>query len=371
MRRRRFLAGSAALLAAAGARSDASRRKAEEKATMTRPSGALTDVEGIRVGHHTDSRRPTGCTVVLAEESATAGVDVRGGAPGTRETALLDPVNTVSAIHAIVLAGGSVFGLAAADGAVRYLAEKRVGFPMPDARIPIVPAAILYDLNVGDAEIRPTPEWGYAAAKAAAGGPDARLAQGNVGAGAGASVGKLMGRERAMKGGLGTASLKLPGGLVVGALVAVNSVGDVYHYESGQLMAGARTADGKHLADVAAMIRRGEMPAVKGLAESTTIGVVATNAVLSKSQAAKVAQMAHDGLARTIRPVHTPFDGDTLFAVSTGKLRRAGAASREPAFVAIIGALAADAVAQAVVAAILHAASIPGIPSYSDFRRKE
>ena len=335
------------------------------------PNGSLTDVQGMKVGHFTHNRRPTGCTVVLCEEGAVAGVDVRGGAPGTRETDLLNSVNTVSQVHALVLSGGSAFGLAAADGVMRYLEEKGIGYRVGRVRVPIVPAAILFDLLVGD--IRPTAESGYKACKAARGGPRAKLEQGNVGAGAGATVGKLLGRERAMKGGLGTASLRLPGGLVVAALVAVNAVGDIFDYRRGKLLAGARTAGGNRLADVMALLRKGKLPSFKPSSrkqkQNTTIGVVATNAALTKAEANKVAQMAHDGLARAIQPVHTRADGDTLFAVATGKLKLA--AGRAPSFLGagpqgIVGPLAAEVVAAAVVSAILHAKGIPGYPACSD-----
>ncbi len=365
MRRRDFLAASLVGM------SSATRGAADQDLERWEPRGAITDVEGVKVGHFTETRRPTGCTVVLVGEGAVAGVDVRGGAPGTRETDLLNPVQSASVVHAIALSGGSAFGLATADGVMRYLEEKRIGFRVGPARVPIVPAAIVFDLLVGDSSIRPTAESGYKACQAARGGPEAGLEQGNVGAGAGATIGKMLGRERAMKGGLGTASLRLPGGLVVAALVAVNAVGDVFDHTRGKLLAGARTADGKRLADTMALMRKGALPAFQRSApkENTTIGVVATNAPLTKAQANKVAQMAHDGLARTIQPVHTPADGDTIFAVATAKLKPAGGA--DPNFIGadlhgIVGALAAEVVAAAVVSAILRAKGIPGYPSYSD-----
>ncbi len=327
------------------------------------PQGAITDVEGVSVGHFTDARRPTGCTVLLLEPGASGAVDVRGGAPGTRETDLLSPLATVSTVDAIVLSGGSAFGLAAAEGVVRYLEEKGRGFPAGAVRVPIVPAAILFDLEVGDSSIRPTAESGYQACQAARGGAGAHLEQGNVGAGAGATVGKLLGSEHAMKGGFGTASIRLPGGLLVGAMVAVNALGDVYD-PAGRLLAGARTPDGR-LANAAALLLRGQLPRLADpfgkemLGRNSTIGVVATNAALTKVEAAKVAQMAHDGLARAIRPVHLPSDGDTIFAVATGKKPAAGLCG-------LIGALAADAIAAAVASAILHAESLPGLPSYAE-----
>jgi len=318
--------------------------------------GAITDVAGLKVGHFTDRRRPTGCSVILVEEGAVGGVDVRGAAPGTRETDLLNPVNTVLVVHAVVLAGGSAFGLDAATGVVRYLEERGIGYDTAVARVPIVPAAILYDLSVGDPKIRPDAEAGYRACGAAS---TSAPAEGNTGAGAGATVGKLFGMGRAMKSGLGTASIKLPNGPTVGAIVAVNAVGDVFDPGTGKIIAGARTADGKRLVGAMAAVLRGEaLPKLLG-GTATTIGVVATDATLTKAEANKVAQMAHDGLARTINPVHTAADGDTIFALATGKSGRAGN-------VTLIGALAAEAMAQAVLNGVRAARGIPGLPSASD-----
>jgi len=326
--------------------------------TQTTPPvrGGLTDVAGLRVGHFTHARRPTGCTVVLADHAAVCGVDVRGGAPGTRETDLLDPVNTVSEVHAIVLSGGSAFGLEAATGVVRYLEEKGIGFPVGVGRVPIVPAAILFDLAVGDWTIRPDATAGYEAARTASAGP---VSEGSVGAGAGATVGKMFGLERAMKGGVGGASLRLPNGAVVAALVAVNAWGDVVDPASGRIVAGARGNDGRTPAGAVEAILAGHAPGRPLDGQNTSIGVVATNVVLSKAEATKVAQMAHDGLARTIRPVHTPWDGDTLFALSTGAVKL-----EQPAFV--VGVLAAEAVARAVLAAARHATGLPGLPSATE-----
>ena len=316
---------------------------------------AITDVAGIKVGHFTDSRRPTGCTVILTEEGAVAGIDVRGSAPGTRDTDLLNPINTVQTVHAVMLSGGSAFGLDTATGAMRYLEEHNIGFDMRVARVPIVPAAILFDLGVGDAKIRPDAEAGYKACKAAVA---TAPAEGNVGAGAGATVGKLFGMTRAMKSGIGTSSIRLEG-ITVGAIVAVNAIGDVFDPSTGKPIAGARTKDGKSLVNSIAAILRGEPlpPALAGSA--TTIGVVATDAVLTKVQASKVAQMAHDGLARAINPVHTAYDGDTIFALATGK-------SSKPANLTLIGALAAEAMAQAVVRAVRAARGIAGLPSANE-----
>jgi L-aminopeptidase/D-esterase-like protein len=327
----------------------------DRAAVATFTGRGITDVDGIKVGHFTDSRRPTGCTVILCEAGAVAGVDVRGAAPGTRETDLLDPINTVQQVHAITLAGGSAFGLDAATGVVRYLEEQKVGYPVGVARVPIVPAAIIFDLGVGDAKIRPDAEAGYKAAKAAT---TAALEEGNYGAGAGATVGKLFGSSRAMKGGVGTSSIKLDG-LTVGALAVVNAVGDVFDPSTGKQVAGARTPDGKRLLNSMSAIVRGEpLPGMLS-GTSTTLAVVATDAVLTKAQATKVAQMAHDGLARSINPAHTALDGDTIFALSTGR-------SSKPANLTLVGALAAEAVAQAILRAVRAAKGIPGFPGSND-----
>ena len=322
-------------------------------------SGSLTDVAGVRVGHFTDTRRPTGCTVVLVPEGTVAGVDVRGAAPGTRETDLLSPLNSVEHIHALLLAGGSAFGLDAAGGVMRWLDERGVGIRLGPAQgtersakpicVPIVPAAILFDLWVGDASIRPDAASGYAACDAAT--ADA-VTEGNVGAGAGASVGKLFGIDRAMRGGIGSASISV-GGITVAALVAVNALGDVIDPTTGHVVAGARTADGLALQGTMAALLRGDIPAPLQPGSATTLGVIATDAVLSKAQVNKVAQMAHDGLARAINPVHTAGDGDTVFALATGGSGRAGN-------VTLVGALAAEAMATAIVRAVRAATDLHG-----------
>ena len=323
--------------------------------------GGITDVQGVKVGNFTDTRRPTGCTVLIFEKGATAGVDVRGSAPGTRETDLLSPVNSVQQIHAIVLAGGSAYGLDAASGVMRYLEERGIGYHVGTNLIPIVPAAILFDLGVGgDSKIRPTADSGYQAAKAAATG---KVAEGNVGAGAGATVGKMFGMKSAMKSGIGTASLRVgKTGIVVGAIVAVNAVGDVVNPKSGKIIAGARKPDGSGFLDSMAQVREGRGVELTAGA-NTTIGVVATNVAFDKTQMTKIAQMAHDGLARTIYPVHTPSDGDTIFAVATGTVQtRADHGA--------IGALAADVMAEAVMRAVMNARGLPGLPSYRDLRQR-
>jgi len=330
---------------------------AAARSRMGRPplqsEGFITDVEGIKVGHFTDSRRPTGCTVLLYERGAVAGVDVRGSAPGTRETDLLKPTNLVDKVNAIVLSGGSAFGLETATGVMRYLEEHDAGFVTAAAKVPIVPAAILYDLNIGDAKIRPDADAGYRACMNAKAGP---VEEGSIGAGAGATVGKIAG-GKPMKGGIGTSSIKLGNGLIVGALVVVNCVGDVIDPKTGKIVAGARTADGKAFLNIIDAYRSGRD--VGSLGQNTTIGVVATNARFDKTQMTKIAEMAHDGLARAINPTHTPSDGDTLFAMCTGT-------SGVTPNLTAIGALGAEAVSEAILRAVKKARSIPGFPSYSD-----
>ena len=308
------------------------------------PAGAITDVAGIEVGHFTEQRRPTGCTVVLARQGAVAGVDVRGAAPGTRETDLLSPTNMVDQVHAILLSGGSAWGLDAASGVMRWLEERGVGLQAGPVRVPIVPAAVLFDLLLGDPAIRPDADAGYAACQAAS---NRAPEQGNVGAGAGAAVGKIFGIDRAMKGGIGTASLTLDG-VTVGALIACNALGDVIDPDTAQAIAGARTADGLALLDTRRALLRGEAPRPLIAGSNTTLGVIATDAVITKAQASSLAQMGHDGLARSINPVHTLSDGDTLFALGTG---HAG----KTLGMMLLGTMAAEVVARAVVQAVLAA----------------
>ena len=317
--------------------------------------GFITDVDGIKVGHFTEPRRPTGCTVILYERGAVAGVDVRGSAPGTRETDLLKPTNLVDKVNAIVLSGGSAFGLDSATGVMRYLEEHDAGFATSAGKVPIVPAAILYDLNVGDGKIRPNADAGYKACTSAKSGA---IEEGSVGAGTGATIGKI-GGGKPMKGGIGTSSIRLANGLVVGAIVAVNCVGDVIDPKTGKIVAGARTADGKSFLNIMETFRSGRGAAAVPPAQNTTIGVIATNARFDKTQMTKIAEMAHDGMARAINPTHTPSDGDTLFAMSTG-------ASNVAANLTAIGALAAEAVSEAILRAVKKAKSVPGFPSYTD-----
>jgi L-aminopeptidase/D-esterase-like protein len=322
---------------------------------------SITDVSGIEVGQAQDDEALTGCTVILCRKGAVGGVDVRGGAPGTRETDLLDPVNLVDRVHAIVLAGGSAFGLDAASGVMKYLAEQKIGFGVGARRVPIVPAAILFDLGLGKSDRTPDAAMGYAAAAAAGSGP---VAEGNVGAGTGATVGKVFGMAGAMKSGLGTASLAIGGGVVVGAIVAVNAFGDVLDPATGQILAGARPAkigpvrlggDGP-FADTLQVMKSFTGRMILGLATktNTVIAVVATNAKFDKAGATKVAQMAQDGLARAIRPAHTMLDGDTVFALATGQKK---------ADVSIVGAYAAEVLAQAIIRAVKAAKPAASLPA--------
>lgn len=304
-------------------------------------SSSITDVAGISVGHFTDGRRPTGCTVVLAPRGAVAAVDVRGAAPGTRETDLLAPQNLVEQVHGVLLAGGSAFGLDAATGVMRWLEEHGMGLEVGRARIPIVPGAVLFDLPLGDQRIRPDAAAGYAACQAAS---RKAPAEGNVGAGAGAVIGKIFGFERAMKGGIGTAAVTVDG-VTVGAIVACNALGDVIDPDTAQVIAGARTADGRALLDTRRALLRGETPKPILAGSNTTIGVIATDAVLTKVQAGRLATQGHDGLARAINPAHTLSDGDTLFALATGE-------SGKSLGMMTLGAMAAEACALAVVRAI-------------------
>lgn len=302
------------------------------------PHRGLTAVPGIRVGHATDAEAQTGCTVVLCPAGAVAGVDVGGGAPATRETDLLRPGMLVERVHAVLLTGGSAFGLAAADGVMRYLEEQGIGFEAGVARVPIVPAAALFDLGVGRADVRPTAEMGYRAARAATDGP---VPEGAVGAGTGATVGHLVGAG-AMRGGVGTAALDLAGGAVVAALAAVNAFGDVRDERSGEIIAGARSPSGEFIDTARAFLEQRGETRFPGRT-NTTLAVVATNAGLTKAEAARLARMAQDGLARVISPAHTMFDGDIVFALSLGEV---------PSNLAALGAAAADVVTRAITRAV-------------------
>ena len=323
-------------------------------------NNTITAVPGIRVGHAQNDEALTGCTVILCEDGAVGGVDQRGGAPGTRETDLLRPLHLVEKVHAVLLTGGSAFGLDAATGVMRYLEERKIGFNVGVGRVPIVPAAVLFDLALGRADVRPDAVMGYQACGNAT---TTAVNEGNVGAGIGASVGKIFGMGQAMKSGLGTASVDL-GGVIVGAIVAVNAFGDVIDPQTNQIIAGARSVQrgpikvgsSGYFADTLATLRSFIGRASMGFAtrSNTVIGAVATNARLSKEEVNKVAQMAHDGLARAIRPAHTMLDGDTIFALSLGDKK---------ADVNIVGAYAAEVFAQAIVRAVRTAKPAGGLPA--------
>src|SRR5919106_3314171 len=330
-------------------------------AQQLKPTGGrgLTEVHGIKVGSHTLGGRPTGCTVILVDgEGVPGGVSQRGGAPGTRETDLLDPLNMVDKVNAVVLSGGSAFGLEAATGTVKWLEEHNIGWDVRIAKVPIVPAAILFDLPVGgNPKIRPTADCGYRAAAAASKAP---VPQGTIGAGAGATVGKSGGPGRSMKAGLGSYSITLPNGLSVGAIVAVNAVGDIIDPDTGKIVAGVRNPDGT-FADARTLLRTGQTGSRPRPGENTTIGLVATNARLTKVQAQRMALMADDGFARAIYPSHTNGDGDTVFALATGQWTG-------DADVTQIGALAADVMARAIVRAATEATGLPNLPAARDLK---
>lgn len=322
---------------------------------MMMKNDTLTRVPGFMVGHYTDADAVTGCTVIRCPPKTVGAVDVRGGAPGTRETDLLQAHNLVEEVTAVVLSGGSAFGLAAADGVLRWHVERGLGYQSRSGVVvPIVPAAILFDLTIGNPAIRPGADDGYQACDAATSEP---VLMGSVGAGTGARIAAIRGNERASKGGIGSAAIDLPGGLVIGALMAVNAVGNVMG-EHGQVIAGLRSADGKRFESVlAAMADMIDATSSDAECENTVIGVVATNGRLSKAQTTKVAQMAHDGLARAVNPAHTMFDGDTIFALATGDI------AADPS---LVGAYAAEMVALAIRRAALHATALGGVRAVNE-----
>lgn len=324
-----------------------------EPEALTMQDIAFADIGPIKVGHAHDLKAGTGCTVVLCEQGAVAGIDVRGGAPGTRESDLLDPVNLVDRIHAVLLAGGSAFGLDAATGVMAYLEQHGIGFDVQVTRVPIVCGAVLFDLVVGDHRVRPDQAMGYQACVNATHGI---CAQGNVGAGAGASVGKILGTGRAMKGGLGCQAIQV-GGLKVGALVAVNCLGDVIDPDTGERVAGLLNDTGDGLADTEAVMIRSFADKKNLFAGNTTIGVIATNAILTKAQATKLASMAQDGYARAMRPAHSMFDGDTIFTLATGEVE---------VDLSVLGLLAARVMARAVVSAVKQAGPLHGLKCWAD-----
>lgn len=314
---------------------------------------SFTSIDGIRVGHAEDTKAATGCTVIICEEGATAGVDVRGGSPGTRETDLLDPKNLVDKVHAVLLAGGSAFGLDAASGVMKYLEERDIGFDVQLTKVPIVCGAVLFDLAVGDYRVRPDFNMGYEACLKAT---DEECPSGNVGAGTGASVGKFLGMERAMKGGLGSYGLQI-GDLKVGSIVAVNALGDIIDPESGEILAGLLDEEGKRLVGTENIMAASYSERKNIFNGNTTIGLVVTNGIFTKAEANKIASMAHNGYARSIRPAHSIFDGDTIFTMATGRVE---------ADINVVGFLAARTMERAVVNAIKSAESAYGLKAHRD-----
>jgi L-aminopeptidase/D-esterase-like protein len=321
--------------------------------------GAITDVEGIRVGHASNREAMTGCTVILCEEGAVGGVEIRGSATGTRQIDSLYPVHVVQQVHAILLTGGSSFGLDAAGGVVRYLEERGKGFDVGVTHVPVVPTAVIFDLPLGDYRVRPNADMAYQACLHASSGT---VEEGSVGVGTGATVGKLFDLERACKGGVGTASLEA-GGVAVGAIAAVNALGDVVDERSGEILVGLRNEEGAGFANTAALLRQGiwKKGFGKPLMGNTTIGVIATNVALNREDTIKVAQMTHNGLARVISPINTTFDGDIVFALSLGQ--RMGEVNN-------VGALAEAVIVEAVKRAVMKADGFGIIPAYRDLKGK-
>ena len=318
----------------------------------------ILDVKGLKVGQVQDENALTGCTVVICEEGATCGVDVRGSAPGTRETDLLDPINTVQKVHAIVLSGGSAFGLESTCGVSKYLEEKNIGFQTGICKVPIVTGAVLFDLLVGDYKVRPDKEMGYRACLEAS---ETELKQGNYGAGCGATVGKIKGSEYLMKGGIGSYSIKLDNGVVVSALIAVNAFGDIY--EDGKVIAGVLDDNKAKILNTYEIMKSG---LIKGgfSINNTTIGIVATNAKLTKAQCKKISQMAHDGYAKAIFPIHTPHDGDAIFTMATGEIEVDGDLT-------LLGCLATEVVEKSIINAIKSSASVKNIVSYNELQKSK
>lgn len=317
-------------------------------------SGYITDVEGIKVGHSDSSEGMTGCTVIICEEGATGGVDVRGSAPGTRETDLFKAEKMVDKVHGVVLSGGSAFGLEAASGVMKYLEERDIGFDVGVTKVPIVASAVIFDLNIGNHKIRPDSSMGYEAAKSAS---NKESRQGCIGCGMGATVGKILGPENSMKSGLGSATIKL-GNLVVSAIVAVNSFGDIYDYENNRQIAGVYDYKNNKMLNTY-NIMKNKKKALEFSMKNTTIGVVATNAKLNKGEANKVAQMAHNGFAKSINPIHTMLDGDTIFTMATNKIE---------ADINLIGTMAAEAMSQGITNAIYFSKGYENILSFQDLR---
>lgn len=332
---------------------------------MKQNNNTITDVPGIKVGHIQNLEALTGCTVILTEAGATGGVDQRGGAPGTRETDALRPMHLVEKVHGVILSGGSAFGLDTASGVMKYLEEKNIGVNTGFGKVPIVPSAILFDLGIGKSMIRPDAQMGYEACQIAT---DNNCEQGNVGAGTGATVGKILGMKQAMKSGVGTASMEIGNGVIIGAIIAVNAFGDIVTPIGGEILAGARSmrsglikiGSPGRFADTMRVLKTLAGRSIMRFAskQNTVIGVVGTNAVLTKNEANKVAQMAHNGLAMTIRPAHTMFDGDTIFALAT---------NRRKIDANIVGAFASEVVSKAIINGIMAAQSIPGFPAANEY----
>lgn len=315
----------------------------------------ILDVKGIKVGQVEDKEGLTGCTVIICEDGGVCGVDVRGSAPGTRETDLLDPINMVQKVHAIVLSGGSAFGLESTCGVSRYLEEKGIGFDVGVAKVPIVTGAVLFDLGVGDPKCRPNIEMGYKACQIA---NNTELKQGNYGAGCGATVGKIRGSEFCTKGGIGSYSIKLDNGLVVSAIIAVNAFGDVY--ENGQVIAGVLNDDKTDFLNTYDLMKKGVNKGGFNI-DNTTIGAVVTNAKLSKAECKKISQMAHNGFAKSIFPIHTPHDGDTIFTLATGEVETD---------ITLLGSIASEVVEKSVISAIKNASKTNNILSYNEINLK-
>lgn len=315
----------------------------------------ILDVKGIKVGQLEDKEGLTGCTVIICEEGGVCGVDVRGSAPGTRETDLLDPINMVQKVHAIVLSGGSAFGLESTCGVSRYLEEKGIGFDVGVAKVPIVTGAVLFDLGVGDPKCRPNIDMGYKACQIAS---DNEFKQGNYGAGCGATVGKIRGSEFCTKGGIGSYSIKLDNGLVVSAIIAVNAFGDVY--ENGQVIAGVLNDDKNDFLNTYDLMKKGVNKGGFNI-DNTTIGAVVTNAKLSKAECKKISQMAHNGFAKSIFPIHTPHDGDTIFTLATGEVETD---------ITLLGSIASEVVEKSVISAIKNASKTNNILSYNEINLK-
>jgi len=315
----------------------------------------ILDIDGIKIGQVEDLNGVTGCTVIICEKGACCGVDVRGSAPGTRETDLLDPINMVDKVHSIVLSGGSAFGLESTCGVMKYLEENNIGFDVGVTKVPIVVGAVLFDLHIGDYTIRPDFNMGYRACELAS---STDLNQGNYGAGCGATIGKFKGIDYATKGGIGSYSIKLDNGLVVSAIVAANPFGDVY--EGDNIIAGCLDDDKKNFVNTVELMKAGVNSKDFSM-QNTTIGAVVTNAKFNKAECAKLAQMSHNGYAKAISPIHTMYDGDTIFAMATGEIE---------ADLNLVGTLAAQVVQQSIINAVKNANSIKNIPSFKDLKFK-